>query len=261
MGFDDDPAKTIKFQALNLYGRSKLEFDRFAIGASEAPPLWFGLRYFNVYGFDESHKGAQASMAFHGRNQLLTAGAVRLFRGDLSQGGSFGDGEQKRDFVAVEDIVRLTFLLLSVAMNPEQRAAMLQRLAAAVPRGMNAPSLESGTVLNAGTGHARSWNDLARSVANGCKRPSAIEYIDMPQSLRAHYQSFTQAEHTVAKRLGLEFDWTRLEVGVQNYMDRLAAGAGAAAGGGGADAMDHKDRLALVKDPDPRAATKKDTKS
>ena len=220
-GFDDDPVKTAAYSALNLYGRSKLDFDRHALAAQEYPPCWCGLRYFNVYGFDESHKGAQASMVLHGTRQALATGVIRLFQGDDRSGGRCADGEQKRDFVSVEDVSAVTWRLAGFMCGQAGQDWKRRLEKVAEPEGP--VSLRSGTFLNVGTGRARTWNDLARAVFLALGRSPSIEYIAMPMALRAHYQNFTEAKHTMADRLGLAMPWLSLEQGAGRYVAQLVA--------------------------------------
>lgn len=215
-GFDDHPSTAPALRALNLYGQSKLDFDRFALSATESPPLWFGLRYFNVYGSDESHKGGQASMVFHGFHQIMKTGKIRLFRGNRATGGQYGDGCQLRDFVYVADVVRKTWEI-AANMFGSSREEILKKLADASGTDSSAVGLK-GAFLNFGTGQARTWNDLAHALFAAMSRSPDIEYIDMPASLRAHYQNFTEAKHSMLSLLGWNSDWTSLESGVADYV-------------------------------------------
>ena len=157
--------------------------------SSTHPPHWYGLKFFNVYGHRESHKGRMASMVYHGFNQIQAGGSVRLFR---SHREGIADGEQKRDFIYVKDIVRVIDWLLT-----------------------DAPA--SG-IYNLGTGEARSFNDLIRAVFKAMDRPARIEYIDMPEDLRETYQYFTQAPMQKLKNAGYRSDFYSLEAGVADYV-------------------------------------------
>jgi ADP-L-glycero-D-manno-heptose 6-epimerase len=225
LGFDDHPDRTAALRALNLYGQSKLDFDRYALGAKESPPIWFGLRYFNVYGSDESHKGGQASMVFHGFHQIMKTGKVRLFRGNTATGGQYADGCQQRDFVYVADVVRKTWELAASMFGDRRQDLLnnLSRLQAQLQGPRSAPA--TGAFVNFGTGRARSWNDLAHALFAALGKPPQIEYIDMPKSLQAHYQNFTESKQSVLPVLGLSTDWTSLESGVADYVHSyLSAG-------------------------------------
>jgi ADP-L-glycero-D-manno-heptose 6-epimerase len=178
---------------LNVYGYSKLLFDRYVRRrlAAEPEAQVVGLRYFNVYGPQEQHKGAMASVAWHFNRQLADDGEIRLFEGS----GGFTDGEQRRDFVYVDDVCAVNLWFLQ---HPEV----------------------SG-VFNVGTGHSQSFNDVANAViawhGNG-----RIRYIPFPDQLAGAYQSFTEADLTRLRKVGCEVDFRSVEAGVRAYLDRLA---------------------------------------
>ncbi|MBI1733318.1 MAG: ADP-glyceromanno-heptose 6-epimerase [Gammaproteobacteria bacterium] len=172
---------------VNVYGYSKKLFDdavRRALPAATAQLA--GLRYFNVYGPGEWHKGGMASMALHLHRQLRGGGTGRLFRGS----GGYGDGEQRRDFVHVDDVVKVNLWLLE---NPQV----------------------SG-IFNVGTGVSRSFNDLAAVLISACGGGS-VEYMDMPEQIRIGYQSYTQAELGALRAAGFAGAFTDLETGVRAY--------------------------------------------
>lgn len=183
--FVEDP----KFEKpLNLYGYSKMLFDQYVRRLNPEPKSQVvGLRYFNVYGPRESHKGSMASVAFHLRNQLQKGDVVRLFEGC----DGYGNGEQQRDFVHVEDIAKLNLWFLD---NPQV----------------------SG-IFNAGTGRAQTFNDVAHAVIASHKR-GEIEYIPFPDKLKGHYQSYTQADLTKLHAAGYEEKFLSVEDGVTQYM-------------------------------------------
>ena len=191
--------------ALNVYARSKLLFDEFV---RTQPPGKFqcvGLRYFNVYGPREQHKGKMASVPWHFFNQYQRDGRVRLFEGS----GGYADGEQRRDFISVEDIIRINLFFID---NPSV----------------------SG-IYNAGTGRSRSFNDIAVAVINACRRrhgeaPTSlaeairdreISYIQMPDALHGKYQSYTQANPKKLRGTGYAEEFLDIEQGVGNYVDEL----------------------------------------
>jgi ADP-L-glycero-D-manno-heptose 6-epimerase len=209
-GFDDAPDALEKFEAMNLYAASKLDFDRFAMSAERSPPLWMGMRYFNVFGPFEAHKQGQASMVFHGFHQIMRTGEMRLFR---STDPHYGDGEQRRDFVWIDDVVGVTAELLRRFLIPDLARTLKQNLLAYTGR--------SGCFLNVGTGQSRTWNDLARAIFAALERPERISYFDMPDALREQYQNFTEACATSAGRIGLAFEWTALEDGVRAYVRKV----------------------------------------
>lgn len=206
-GFSDALKDTSDYQPLNLYGQSKLDFDCWALQQSSAPSHWFGLRYFNVYGPFEGHKGGQASMVFHGYQQATRTGCIRLFKSNSPQ---FGDGQQVRDFVYVKDIVRVTMHLLSLALNKNIPAAA---------RAVLDPQ-QRGCFVNVGTGTTRSWNDLAGAVFDAIAVPQKIEYIEIPGNIAGQYQNYTCAELSTLRALGYAADMTPLEYGVGEYVRR-----------------------------------------
>jgi ADP-L-glycero-D-manno-heptose 6-epimerase len=194
-GFDDDastPALTA-LRPLNLYGWSKLAFDRrvadmLARGMA-APPQWAGLRFFNVYGPNEYHKARMASVVFHKFHETRGGGPARLFRSDRA---GIADGEQQRDFVHVDDCVAVMLWLLD---NPRV----------------------SG-LFNVGSGTARSFRDLVTAMFAGMGQPPRIDYVDMPEDLRGKYQYFTEAPLHRLRAAGYDKPATALEDGVGRYV-------------------------------------------
>lgn len=188
-GYLDEESSLDTLHPLNPYGLSKHQFDQWVLKQTVHPPHWYGLKFFNVYGYRESHKGRMASMVYHGFNQIRSGGTVRLFR---SHREGFGDGEQKRDFIYVKDIARVIEWLMT-----------------------DAPA--SG-IYNLGTGEARSFNDLIRAVFQSLNQPPRIEYIDMPEDLRETYQYFTQAPMQKLQKAGYRGGFYSLEEGVDDYV-------------------------------------------
>lgn len=188
-GFSDDAATTARLKPLNAYARSKHDFDCWALEQAEAPYFWAGLKFFNVYGPNEYHKGRMASVVFHAFNQIQETGKLKLFK---SHRPDCADGEQKRDFIYVGDIVEIIFQLLSQRKH-------------------------SG-LYNAGTGQARSFLDLGKAVFAALGREPEIEFIDMPENLRASYQYFTEAPMEKLKSTGVALTPTSLEAGVERYV-------------------------------------------
>ncbi len=186
-GFSDE-TNVQELRALNPYGESKLEFDRWALSQSQVPPLWYGLRYFNVFGPGEYHKGEMSSVVYKAYQQISEKGSLRLFR---SHRPEYQDGMQLRDFIYIKDIVDWTFKLIE--KKPQ-----------------------SG-IYNMGFGKARSWLDLARSVFSSMGVSMKIEWIDMPDEVREQYQYFTQADMTKSQRVGMNPSWS-LEAGVDDYV-------------------------------------------
>lgn len=183
-----------EFEApLNVYGYSKLLFDRYVLGRlSRSRSQIAGFRYFNVYGPREAHKQSMASVAYHFRNQLLNDGKVRLFEGTAG----YANGEQRRDFVHVDDVVALILWFLE---HPHV----------------------SG-IFNVGTGLSQSFNDVAHAIIAWYKR-GEIEYIPFPEELSGRYQSFTQADVAALRGTGYEASFLPVEEGVPRYMAWLDA--------------------------------------
>jgi ADP-L-glycero-D-manno-heptose 6-epimerase len=189
LGYDDDPSVIPMLKPLNAYGISKNELDKWAILQSSAPPFWYGLKFFNVYGPNEYHKGRMASVIFHAHRQILETGKVRLFR---SHRPDFEDGKQLRDFIYVKDVTDVIFHLMG---NPGR----------------------SG-IYNLGTGHSRTFLDLARAVFAAMGREPDIEFIDTPADIRDKYQYFTEAKMEKLAGTGYHGNFHSLEEGVQEYV-------------------------------------------
>lgn len=202
-GFREEPACEAP---LNVYGYSKLLFDQIVRRrASEQTAQVVGLRYFNVYGPREQHKGRMASVAWHFFNQYRASGSVKLFEGS----GGYGDGEQRRDFISVEDVVGVN---LHFVDHPDV----------------------SG-IYNVGTGAAQSFNDVAVAAVNACRSAEragpltleamqtegAIRYIPFPEDLKGRYQSYTQADISALRGSGYEAPFLTVEQGVRRYWEEL----------------------------------------
>jgi Nucleoside-diphosphate-sugar epimerases len=176
---------------VNVYGYSKYQFDnyvrRILPGADSQVA---GLRYFNVYGPGEQHKQAMASVVFHFNRQILSTGRLRLFRGS----GGYADGEQRRDFIHVDDVVSVNLWFLE-------------------------HGTQSG-IFNVGTGRSRSFNEMANVVISwhGC---GEIEYMDFPDELRDSYQSFTEADINALRKTGYQKEFISPEAGVKQYLNWL----------------------------------------
>jgi ADP-L-glycero-D-manno-heptose 6-epimerase len=182
-----------RLQPLNLYGWSKHAFDLWVARQIEtkapAPPCWAGVKFFNVYGPNEYHKGPMISVVKVKHDEVAAGGHASLFR---STEPGLADGAQARDFIHIDDIVAaLTFLI-------------------------DAPQVND--LFNLGTGTSRSYADLARAVCAANNVPERIKYIDMPQSLRGQYQSFTQAPMEKLRQAGFNAPFTALEDGINDYI-------------------------------------------
>ncbi len=185
-------------QPLNIYGFSKLAFDHYVrhrIVQGSLTGTVIGLRYFNVYGPREAHKGRMASVMHHFSKQILEEKRLRMFEGS----GGYGDGEQRRDFVFVRDLARLNLYFAQVgpyAPAPGKQAKTWQ------------------AVVNAGTGRARTFNEVARALM-GVHGEAKIEYVPMPPDLHARYQHFTEADLTGLRAAGCDLEFTAIEEGVR----------------------------------------------
>jgi ADP-L-glycero-D-manno-heptose 6-epimerase len=176
---------------LNVYGYSKFLFDQYV--RQRLPTLTsqvIGLRYFNVYGPREQHKDSMASVAFHFNNQLKDTGKLRLFEGC----DGYGNGEQRRDFISVDDAVKVNLWFMD---NPEK----------------------SG-IFNVGTGRSQTFNDVANAVI-AWHQKGEIEYIEFPEHLKGRYQSFTEADITRLRDAGYPYEFKTVEQGVKDYLDWL----------------------------------------
>jgi len=188
-GYNDDHSIVNGLEPLNPYGVSKNEFDKWVLLQESQPPFWAGLKFFNVYGPGEYHKARMASVIFHAFNTISSGGTVRLFR---SHNPAFRDGEQKRDFIYVKDVVSICLWLME-----------------------NKP--QSG-LYNTGTGIARTFNDLVGAIFTALDKPASIEYIDTPLDIRDKYQYFTEANMTKLHAAGYDKPFWSLEDGVRDYV-------------------------------------------
>jgi ADP-L-glycero-D-manno-heptose 6-epimerase len=215
-GYKDDHDIVEKLNPLNPYGISKNEFDKWAIKKSQelgvgsresAPPFWVGLKFFNVYGPNEYHKGRMASVVFHAFNQIKNTGKVKLFR---SHNPEYKDGEQLRDFIYADDVIKIMYWMMDLC-------------SAAVAGGSQqvwrtaGSSLSSG-IYNVGTGKARTFKDLATAIFKSMGIKPGIEYIDTPQDIRDKYQYFTEAEMGKLRNAGYKEEFFSLENGIDAYV-------------------------------------------
>ena len=176
---------------INMYAYSKFQFDQFVRSVIKSAKYQIaGFRYFNVYGPRESHKGTMSSVAYHFNNQIITAGKAKLFEGT----DGYGNGEQRRDFVYVEDCAKINLWFMD---NPSK----------------------SG-IFNIGTGNARSFNDVANAVIKYHGKGS-LEYVKFPEHLKGAYQSFTEADIAALRNIGYKENFTPVEEGVKKYLGWL----------------------------------------
>jgi ADP-L-glycero-D-manno-heptose 6-epimerase len=197
-GFSDDwtPQALQKLKPMNLYGWSKQLFDQAVaeryVKKEKLPPQWAGLKFFNVFGPNEYHKGEMMSLVAKRFDDARAGRAVRLFK---SHRDGIGDGEQRRDFIYVDDAVAVVRWL------------------------MQAPQVSG--IFNVGTGKARSFRDLISALFRALGREPMIEYVDMPENIRGQYQYFTQASVESLLRSGYNAGFTSLEDGVGRYVTRF----------------------------------------
>jgi ADP-L-glycero-D-manno-heptose 6-epimerase len=188
-GYNDDHDIIDSLKPLNPYGESKNDFDKWVLRQSTHPPFWAGLKFFNVYGPGEYHKGRMASVIWHAFNQVQKDGEVKLFR---SHRNDFRDGEQLRDFIYVKDVVKVCYWL----MHRQPASA----------------------IYNLGTGKARSFADLVKATFSALDRPANIRFIDMPEDIRDKYQYFTEANMQKLRDAGYNEPFYSLEDGVRDYV-------------------------------------------
>jgi ADP-L-glycero-D-manno-heptose 6-epimerase len=190
-GYRDDEATMRRLKPLNLYGESKQKFDLWVLDQKLADKM-VGLKFFNVFGPNEYHKGEMRSVVAKSYIKMMTTGKVGLFK---SYHPDYKDGEQKRDFIYVKDAVDVVIYFLE---NPQING-----------------------IFNLGTGHAQTWNDLAGALFNAVGKKPNIEYIDMPEHLKARYQYFTQADMTKLRNTGYDQPFLTLEQAVKDYVGYL----------------------------------------
>ena len=192
LGYKDDHELPFRLEPLNAYGISKNEFDKWAIQQHSHPPFWAGLKFFNVYGPNEYHKGRMASVIWHAYQQIENNGTVKLFK---SHRPDFKDGQQLRDFIYVKDILNVCFWLME-----------------------NFEKISANGLYNLGTGRARTFEDLVRATFSGAGEPVQILYIDMPEDIRDKYQYFTEARMEKLVKAGYSEPFYSLEAGVTDYV-------------------------------------------
>lgn len=189
LGFKDDHSIIDQLKPLNPYGDSKNEFDSWVIKQSKTPPFWAGLKFFNVYGPNEYHKGRMASVIFHTFNQIKQTGGMKLF---ASHDPNYKDGEQLRDFIYVKDVVSVCLFLMK-------------------------QTTQSG-IYNLGTGKARTFYDLAAATFDALGLEPNISFVPTPEDIRDKYQYFTEADMSKLIEQGYNQPFTSLEEGVKDYV-------------------------------------------
>ena len=194
-GYDDNHDVVEKLQPMNPYGVSKNEFDKWVLKQKRQPYFWAGLKFFNVYGPNEYHKGRMASVVWHSYNQLKNTGKIKLFR---SHNPEFEDGKQMRDFIYVKDVIDVCYFLMHHRKNSD--------------------------IYNVGTGKSQSFLDLANAVFYVTGIEKNIEFIDTPQDIRENYQYFTEAKIDKLKSIGYNKEFKNLKEGVFDYVKNYLEG-------------------------------------
>ncbi len=189
LGYKDQQELIPHLKPLNPYGESKNKFDLWAIEQVDKPFFWAGLKFFNVYGPNEYHKGRMASVIFHAYQQIKKTGKMKLFR---SHHPDYKDGEQMRDFIYVKDVVEVCYFLMHHRRNSD--------------------------IYNLGSGQARTFLDLIHNTFQAMDLPAQIEFIDTPLDIRDKYQYFTEADMTKLQSIGYDSPFCTLEEGVSDYV-------------------------------------------
>ena len=191
LGYSDSHDVVNSLKPLNPYGDSKNDFDKWVLQQKRAPFFWAGLKFFNVYGPNENHKGRMASVIFHAFHQIRQNGKMKLFR---SHREGYADGEQSRDFVYVKDVVSMIMFLMK--------------------------ERPSSGIYNVGSGKARSFKDLVLATFSAMEVEPNIEFIDTPEDIRDTYQYFTEADMGKIQLAGYSDDFYSLEEGVKDYVQQ-----------------------------------------
>jgi ADP-L-glycero-D-manno-heptose 6-epimerase len=189
LGYEDSHDVVERLKPLNPYGDSKNDFDKWALKQERAPYFWAGLKFFNVYGPNEYHKGRMASVILHAFNQISDTGGVKLFR---SHNEKFEDGKQLRDFVYVKDTVNVCYFFMHHRRDPG--------------------------LYNLGTGEARTFLDLADNTFKAMDKNADVTFIDTPEDIREKYQYFTEANMLKLRSVGYLEEFHTLEEGIEDYV-------------------------------------------
>lgn len=188
-GYKDDHDTISRLKPLNPYGDSKNDFDKWVLKQNAFPPFWAGLKFFNVYGPNEYHKGRMASVIMHAFNQIKETGGMKLFR---SHNPNYTDGGQLRDFVYVKDVVEVCLFLME--------------------------KTPSSGIYNLGSGVARTFLDLAKNTFLNLGKEENITFVDTPIDIRDKYQYFTEADMSKLIQAGYDKKFHSLEEGVKDYV-------------------------------------------
>ena len=188
-GYSDNHEIVYKLKPLNPYGDSKNNFDKWVLQEEVQPPFWAGLKFFNVYGPNESHKGRMASVIYHAFHQIKSTGKMNLFR---SHNSKYKDGEQLRDFIYVKDVVKICIFLYK--------------------------NQNHSGLFNVGTGKAETFKALVENTFEALNMECQINYIDTPEDIRDKYQYFTEADMSKLESVGYNEPFFSLKEGVQDYI-------------------------------------------
>lgn len=191
-GYVDDHALIPNLKPLNPYGESKNDFDKWVLQQDTTPPFWYGLKFFNVYGPNEYHKGRMASVILHAFKQIEEHGAMKLFR---SHNPNYTDGGQLRDFIYVKDVLEVALFLME-----------------------NKPN---SAIYNLGTGKARTFLDLANATFKSVGKEPNIQFVDTPEDIRDKYQYFTEADMSKLISQGYTKPFHTLEEGIEDYVSNF----------------------------------------
>ena len=189
LGFSDDHHKVNLYKPLNLYAHSKHDFDKFVLKEKNKPPIWFGLKFFNVFGFDESKKGKMSSIIFQSFNQISRTNKMKLFK---SNDSTIKDGDQCRDFIYIDDVLDVMLFLYN-------------------------NKIKSG-IYNVGTGEVSTFNRIISCVFSSMQKNKLIEYIEMPSDLHNQYQNYTRADISKLRREGYEKEFSNIKKAVNHYI-------------------------------------------
>tara|TARA_B100001057_G_scaffold501048_1_gene620030 strand:- start:8946 stop:9881 length:936 start_codon:yes stop_codon:yes gene_type:complete len=189
-GFSDDHKEVSFLKPLNLYAESKHNFDKYVLSQKKVPPSWFGLKFFNVFGFDESKKEKMASIIFQSFHKISKTNKMKLFK---SNDKSLSDGDQCRDFIYIKDLVDVIFFLYKM-------------------------KIESG-IFNVGSGEATSFNNLISFVFKFMNKKESIEYIKIPKNISQKYQNYTKAEIKKLRKVGYTKKFTSIDYAIKDYIE------------------------------------------
>ncbi|MBE50694.1 MAG: ADP-glyceromanno-heptose 6-epimerase [Flavobacteriales bacterium] len=190
LGYSDNHALLTKLIPLNAYAKSKHEFDLWVLEQLECPPFWAGLKFFNVYGPNEYHKGRMSSLILQSYKKILKHGSMKLFS---SNHKDFEDGEQSRDFIYIKDVVKVIHFLMQKKSN--------------------------NGIYNVGTGCENKFSDLVLCVFKCLKLESRISYYKMPAQISINYQNFTKADIRKLKSVGYTSGFVKLSDGIEDYIN------------------------------------------